>query len=126
TTSKTPSPGPMCKRPPASPFRPRRCRPNPGTTTENCAEPPPKWHVPAKSSIAPAETSNRGTSCDTSTSTALGQPARTTPFIAATSGEPDPKSVVKVTTGGAVEPLPVPRFFPGVCFVVIATLLPET
>src|SRR5947209_8022841 len=58
-------------------------------------------------------------------SVASGQPARTTPFIAATRGEPEPKSVVKVTIGGAAAPLPVPCFFPGVCFVVIATLLPE-
>src|SRR5439155_26118885 len=104
----------------------RTITPTPVSTTAKGTEPPPKWRVPAKRMTAPAETSNRGTSCDTSTSTALGQPARTTPFIAATSGEPGPKSVVKVTTGGAVEPLPVPRFFPGVCFVVIATLLPET
>src|SRR5437016_14045355 len=75
---------------------------------------------------APANTSNRGTSCETSTSTAVGHPARTTPFMAATKGEPEPKSVVKVTTGGAISPLPVPCLFPGVCFVVIATLLPET
>jgi hypothetical protein len=67
----------------------------------------------------------RGTSCETSTNTAVGHPASTTPFIAATSGEPEPKSLVKVTTGG-FSPLPVPCLFPGVCFVVIATLLPET
>jgi hypothetical protein len=49
---------------------------------------------------APAETSNRGTSWLTSTKTAFGQPASTIAFIAATSGEPEPKSVVKVTSGG--------------------------
>ncbi len=49
---------------------------------------------------APAEMSNRGTSWLTSTSTAFGQPASTIAFIAATSGEPEPKSVVNVTSGG--------------------------
>jgi len=49
-------------------------------------------------------------------------------FIAATSGEPEPKSVVRVTSGGpAGAPcLPVAGLFPGVGFVVISTLLPET
>src|ERR1700716_1924166 len=89
-------------------------------------DPPAKCLVPANSMNAPADTSNRGTSWLTSTRTALGQPASTTPFIAATSGQPEPKSVVKVTTGGAATPLPVPCFLPWVCFVVIATLLPET
>src|SRR4029077_3888877 len=104
----------------------RRVLPTPGSTTARCTEPPPKCRVPAKTMKAPADTSKRGTSWDTSTIVAFGQPARTTPFIAATRGEPDPKSVVKVTTGGAARPLPVACFFPGVCFVVIATLLPET
>jgi len=75
--------------------------PTPGSTTTRCTEPELKWRVPANSMNAPAGTSNRGTSWLTSTSTAFGQPASTTPFIAATRGEPEPKSLVKVTTGGA-------------------------
>src|SRR6266849_5906675 len=77
---------------------------------------------------APAKTSKCGTSWLTSTSVACGQPARTIAFIAATSGEPVPKSDVKVTSGGpAVAPwLPVASLLPGVCFIVVSALLPET
>src|SRR5207248_271685 len=104
-----------------------RAEPTPGSTTTRCTDPPPKWRVPAKSMNAPAPTSKGGTSWLTSTSTALGQPARTMAFIAATRGEPVPKSVVSVTSGGpAVAPcLPVAGLLPGISFVVIAALLPE-
>jgi hypothetical protein len=48
--------------------------------------------------------------------------------MAATRGEPVPKSLVKVTTGGpaTVPWLPVPCLFEGVGLVVVSTLLPET
>ena len=77
---------------------------------------------------APADTSNRGTSWLTSTSTAFGQPESTTAFIAATRGEPEPKSLVNVTRGEpAVRPrLPVACLLPWIGLVVIPTLLPES
>src|SRR5260370_5007956 len=76
---------------------------------------------------APAKRSKRGTSWLTSTSGAFGAPASTTAFMAATRGEPEPKSEVKVTSGGPAMPrLPVARLLPGICFIVVSTLLPET
>ena len=44
--------------------------------------------------------------CETSTSVAVGLPARSTAFIAATYGEPSPKSVVRVTSGNGLLPEP--------------------
>src|SRR5260370_9077615 len=79
---------------------------------------------------APAKTSNRGTSWLTSTSVAKGQPASTTAFMAATSGDPDPKSEVKVTSGGGAGAplgwrLPVAGLLPAICFIVVSALLPQ-
>src|SRR5260370_40807138 len=93
-----------------------------------CTDPAPKCRVPANSMKAPAKTSNRGTSWLTSTSVAWGQPASTTAFIAATKGEPVPKSEVKVTIGGPADApwLPVACLLPGICFIVVTALLPET
>src|SRR6266699_6970778 len=93
-----------------------------------CTDPAPKCRVPAKSMNAPAKTSNRGTSWLTSTSVACGHPARTTAFIAATRGDPEPKSDVKVTSGGPASAprLTVACLLPGICFIVVSTLLPET
>src|SRR5690349_24841620 len=103
-------------------MRRRRVEPTPGSTTARCTDPPPKCRVPANTMNAPAETSKRGTSCETSTKTAVGHPASTTPLIAATSGEPAPKGLVKVTTAGDL-PLPETCHVPGVRFRVKGRLL---